>query len=158
MTVVASQDHKVLTGVSRMRRRETRVIQDISSSSATTDRGRSKQRKTAGFSVHRNSKSVYKLYFQETPWLTTISPRQIAHVIANSDGEYPGVGVLGSNNRDVWAKVRNDLFFEGCGLSSSKYHRTTPNLLNLRTTLLLFMPFNLLPSPSAWILLLLPTR
>ncbi|KAJ8521273.1 hypothetical protein ONZ45_g2023 [Pleurotus djamor] len=29
---------------------------------------------------------------------------QIAHVIANSDGEYPGVGVLGSNNRDIWAK------------------------------------------------------
>ncbi|KAF7309984.1 Carnitine acetyl transferase [Mycena indigotica] len=29
---------------------------------------------------------------------------QIQHVVDNSNGEYPGVGVLSSNNRDVWAK------------------------------------------------------
>nr|GAT46434.1 carnitine acetyl transferase [Mycena chlorophos] len=29
---------------------------------------------------------------------------QIQHVFDNSTGEYPGVGVLSSNNRDVWAK------------------------------------------------------
>ncbi|KAF7356361.1 Carnitine acetyl transferase [Mycena venus] len=35
--------------------------------------------------------------------------KQIQHIVDNSDGEYPGVGVLSSNNRDAWAKDYTEL-------------------------------------------------
>ncbi|KAJ6519132.1 carnitine acetyl transferase [Mycena sanguinolenta] len=34
---------------------------------------------------------------------------QIQYIVKNSDGEHPGVGVLASNNRDVWAKDYTEL-------------------------------------------------
>ncbi|KAJ7231911.1 hypothetical protein B0H12DRAFT_1146150, partial [Mycena haematopus] len=35
--------------------------------------------------------------------------QQIQHIVDNSDGEYPGVGVLTANNRDVWANDYTEL-------------------------------------------------
>ncbi|KAJ7195863.1 carnitine acetyl transferase [Mycena rebaudengoi] len=35
--------------------------------------------------------------------------KQIQYIYANSAGEYPGVGVLSANNRDVWAKDYTEL-------------------------------------------------
>ncbi|KAJ6581882.1 carnitine acetyl transferase [Mycena capillaripes] len=35
--------------------------------------------------------------------------KQIQHILDNSDGEYPGVGVLSASNRDIWAKDYTEL-------------------------------------------------
>ncbi|KAK7025038.1 carnitine acetyl transferase [Favolaschia claudopus] len=35
--------------------------------------------------------------------------KQIQHIVDNSSGEHPGVGVLAANNRDVWAKDYTEL-------------------------------------------------
>ncbi|KAL0953721.1 hypothetical protein HGRIS_004911 [Hohenbuehelia grisea] len=39
--------------------------------------------------------------------------KQIEQIYRESEGQYPGIGVLGANNRDVWAKDYNELASSG---------------------------------------------
>ncbi|KAJ7087725.1 acyltransferase ChoActase/COT/CPT [Mycena crocata] len=62
------------------------------------------------FVVFRNNR-VWKvdISYQGHMLLPSQIECQIQHIYDNSDGEYPGVGVLASNNRDIWAKDYTEL-------------------------------------------------
>lgn len=106
LTAVASPAPKASTGVSHMRSKARRAMMRTSSYSAIIDHGRLTLHKTVGFSAQQSLKRELKpLCFLLRLLDVSTLFRQINHIYENSAGDHPGVGVLGANNRDVWAKV-----------------------------------------------------